>query len=114
MSGLYLLDTCLPVADALPPRRMILSISLFVPKPSTRPGCQVRRTPDLGRGVHRCPPASVVGRGGSYGPENRTPAGRAAAPGGAQRSRVEWAVWVRLLGCLLRRGRVRVRGCGRG
>jgi hypothetical protein len=39
---------------------------LFVPKPSTGPSCQSRRTPDLGRGAHRCPPASVVGRGGSY------------------------------------------------
>jgi hypothetical protein len=39
---------------------------LFVPKPCTGAGCQGRRTPDLGRGVHRCPPASVAGRGGSY------------------------------------------------
>src|SRR5689334_15265149 len=39
---------------------------LFVPKPSTGGGCQGRCIPDLGRGVHCCPPASVVGRGGSY------------------------------------------------
>jgi hypothetical protein len=28
---------------------------LFVPKPTTEPGGQGRRTPNLGRGVHRCP-----------------------------------------------------------
>jgi hypothetical protein len=42
------------------------AICLFVPKPITGPGCQSRRTPDLGRGVHRCPLASMVGGGGSY------------------------------------------------
>jgi hypothetical protein len=39
---------------------------LFVPNPSAGPSCQGHRTPDLGRGVHCRPPASVVGRGGSY------------------------------------------------
>jgi hypothetical protein len=39
---------------------------LFVPNPTTKPGCQGRRTPDLGRSVHRCSSASVVSRGGSY------------------------------------------------
>jgi hypothetical protein len=43
-----------------------LTCGLFVPNPSTCAGCQGRRMLDLGCGVHRCPPASVVGRGGSY------------------------------------------------
>jgi hypothetical protein len=46
--------------------RCSAGLGLFVPKPSTGVGCQDRCMPELGRGVHRCPPASVVGRGGSY------------------------------------------------
>lgn len=43
-----------------------LTEGLFVPKPTTGPSCRGRHMLDLGRGVHRCPPTSAVGRGGSY------------------------------------------------
>lgn len=51
---------------------------LFVPKTSTGSSRQEHGTPDLGRGVHRCPSASVVGRGGSYS-IGYSPAGETSA-----------------------------------
>src|SRR5215471_9900397 len=59
----------------------------FVPNPTTGPGCQGCRTLDLGRGVHRCPPASVVGRGGSYSVGYSAPA-RSAGGWSVSRARI--------------------------